>query len=207
LLKVHLEHLKKELHQRKVYFGTNPPHGSYVTINKTFLSFLEGKLKADKLYLEGLRKVDSEDSGVQSIELRALKLRARGVVSKKYKEILVCIGSLKRNYVFDSIVGGIKKGALTNLGSQISALSKLSTLESEFVSELGKFGFKHFDVETKQRGSNKKQKLTLKVKGHTTNLKDIVSEGEAKCIALAGFLAELNIDHQKAAIILDDPVT
>ena len=36
---------------------------------------------------------------------------------------------------------------------------------------------------------------------------DVLSEGEAKCVALAGLLAEIEITGNRSAIVLDDPVT
>src|SRR5690606_22425879 len=36
---------------------------------------------------------------------------------------------------------------------------------------------------------------------------EVLSEGERTCVALAGFLAELEVAQDESAIILDDPVS
>ncbi|WP_132762383.1 AAA family ATPase [Vibrio crassostreae] len=48
--------------------------------------------------------------------------------------------------------------------------------------------------------------LKLSMTGKRNNISDIASEGEQKCVALAGFMAELIVDDRKSAIVFDDPI-
>ena len=48
--------------------------------------------------------------------------------------------------------------------------------------------------------------LEIKLANNKAKIPEIASEGEQKCIALAGFMAELIVDNRKSAIVFDDPV-
>ncbi|WP_235447551.1 AAA family ATPase [Vibrio splendidus] len=72
--------------------------------------------------------------------------------------------------------------------------------------ELAKLGFKHFELTALTKGAKGNQKYSIQLPDNRASIMDIASEGEQKCISLAGFFAELNTDNRKSAIIFDDPV-
>jgi len=63
----------------------------------------------------------------------------------------------------------------------------------------------NFGIEINHIGSYGKSYRQLKFKGKCPNL--VLSEGEQKVIAIADFLAEMNISELNRGIIFDDPVT
>ena len=83
-------------------------------------------------------------------------------------------------------------------------------LKQNFKTELTKLGFKNIKIETETKGQRGKQYHYLRLDEQNANgiaLKDILSEGEHRCISLATFLSELSISEHKSAIIFDDPVS
>jgi len=83
-------------------------------------------------------------------------------------------------------------------------------LKNNFKKELKKLGFKNIKIETETKGKSGKQYHYLKLDEQNSKgiaLKDILSEGEHRCISLATFLSELSISDHKSAIIFDDPVS
>ena len=98
-------------------------------------------------------------------------------------------------------------GSLTRLNTQINNLYVTSALETNFQDELKFFGFKYYAVNTRTRGEIGNQKFRLEIanSNHST-LGEIASEGEAKCFALSGALAELKTDNRKSGVVFDDPV-
>ena len=83
-------------------------------------------------------------------------------------------------------------------------------LKQNFKSELTKLGFKNIKIETETKGQRGKQYHYLRLDEQNANgiaLKDVLSEGEHRCISLATFLSELSISEHKSAIIFDDPVS
>ncbi|WP_413534114.1 AAA family ATPase [Empedobacter brevis] len=63
----------------------------------------------------------------------------------------------------------------------------------------------HFGIEISTTGSAGKSSRQLKLKGKRPN--EVLSEGEQKVIAIADFLAEMNLSEVNKGIIFDDPVT
>lgn len=83
-------------------------------------------------------------------------------------------------------------------------------LKQNFKTELTKLGFKNIKIETETKGQRGKQYHYLRLDEQNANgiaLKDVLSEGEHRCISLATFLSELSISEHKSAIIFDDPVS
>ena len=83
-------------------------------------------------------------------------------------------------------------------------------LKQNFKTELTKLGFKNIKIETETKGQRGKQYHYLRLDEQNTNgvlLKDVLSEGEHRCISFATFLSELSISEHKSAIIFDDPVS
>lgn len=83
-------------------------------------------------------------------------------------------------------------------------------LKQNFKTELSKLGFRNIKIETETKGQRGKQYHYLRLDEQNAKgiaLKDILSEGEHRCISLATFLSELSISEHKSAIIFDDPVS
>jgi len=101
--------------------------------------------------------------------------------------------------------------SLTTISNSLSATHITQKIQDSFKDELKKLGFKNIKIETKTRGSRGKQYHFLKLDEPNSTgkiaLKDILSEGEHRCIAFATFLSELTVSDHKSAIIFDDPVS
>ena len=61
------------------------------------------------------------------------------------------------------------------------------------------------DAETRGDRGNQKFKIQLNSKA-PAKVDAVASEGEQKCLALAGIFAELKIDRRKSGVVFDDPV-
>lgn len=137
-------------------------------------------LKSKKGLFENKEKIESEIKRHKIIEL--LKLCSEFCNTRK---ISLFSNSLSEKYVTD-------------------------TLKDNFANELEKLGFGNIKIDTSTRGVSGKQfhSLTLDSSyGSNIALKDILSEGEHRCISLATFLSELSVCEHKSAIIFDDPVS
>ena len=92
------------------------------------------------------------------------------------------------------------------LSNEITSSGSIGKLQEFFDQELVKLGFNHFNVATITKGIKGTQVFSLGLSGKEVSIPDIASEGEQKCISLAGFFAELTADNRNSAIIFDDPV-
>lgn len=99
---------------------------------------------------------------------------------------------------------------ITTLSNELTTSYINQNLKQNFKEELKKLGFKNIEIEPETKGQRGKQYHYLRLdEDNATNiaLKDILSEGEHRCISLATFLSELSISEHKSAIIFDDPVS
>lgn len=99
---------------------------------------------------------------------------------------------------------------ITTFSNGLTSKYITQNLKQNFKTELSKLGFKNIQIETETKGEKGKQYHFLRLDEENANgiaLKDILSEGEHRCISLATFLSELSISEHKSAIIFDDPVS
>jgi len=125
---------------------------------------------------------------------------------KIYREIL----RLKRVKLLDSAISKCNTRSLTTLSNTLTQTHVTQFLKDAFKDELKTLGFNNVSVEAETKGSRGKQYHFLKLNAHNNanaSLKDILSEGEHRCIALATFLAELRLSDHKSAVVFDDPVS
>ncbi|MRT93656.1 AAA family ATPase [Ancylomarina sp. 16SWW S1-10-2] len=100
--------------------------------------------------------------------------------------------------------------SLTSLSNELTLKYISKNLKDSFKKELKSLGFRNIKVEAETKGKKGKQYHYLRLNeqnGNSISLKDILSEGEHRCISLATFLSELSISEHKSSIIFDDPVS
>lgn len=145
----------------------------------------------------------------QTIKLsqdRLVELEDRQRLSAHRDNIIIEMNRIKTFGCFNSALATTNLSLITRFISELAKTGSLGLINAAFAKELVALNFKSFDVETKTQGSAGQQKLTLQISRNASKIGHIASEGEQKCIALAGFMAELTIDNRKSAIIFDDPV-
>ena len=100
--------------------------------------------------------------------------------------------------------------AITTLSNALTTKYITQSLKQNFKTELNRFGFRNIKIETETKGERGKQYHFLRLDEQNSGsvaLKDVISEGEHRCISLATFFSELSISEHKSAIIFDDPVS
>jgi energy-coupling factor transporter ATP-binding protein EcfA2 len=100
--------------------------------------------------------------------------------------------------------------SITTHSNELATKYISQNLKQNFKTELTKLGFKNIKIETETKGQRGKQYHYLRLNEENASgiaLKDVLSEGEHRCISLATFLSELSISEHKSAIIFDDPVS
>lgn len=100
----------------------------------------------------------------------------------------------------------VKTRPITDLSSNAHNKLLTETLREQFLTELKELGYDSLNIKIEKKRGNKGEIETELVLVKNNNLKDILSEGEQKAVALALFLAEVNNQKNNYPIILDDPV-
>ena len=116
----------------------------------------------------------------------------------------------KKVALLSQCTGQCNTRTVTTESNLLASTYITQNLRDNFQEELKKLGFKNIKIETETKGVRGKQYHYLKLNEPNTNdiaLKDILSEGEHRCIALATFLSELSLSEHNSGIVFDDPVS
>ena len=116
----------------------------------------------------------------------------------------------KKIKLLNQCISKCKTHSVTTLSNALTTKYITQSLKDNFRIELNKLGFKNIKIETETKGEKGKQYHFLKLEEENAThiaLKDVLSEGEHRCISLATFLSELSISEHKSAAIFDDPVS
>ena len=100
--------------------------------------------------------------------------------------------------------------SLTSLSNELTSKYISQNLKDSFKEELKKLGFRNIKIEAETKGKKGKQYHYLRLNetnASNVSLKNILSEGEHRCISLATFFSELSISDHNSSIVFDDPVS
>jgi hypothetical protein len=104
----------------------------------------------------------------------------------------------------DTVTTGI-----TRKSSELADTYVTDVLRDRLTAEIETLGAEYLRVEFDSPGGRlgqKRFKISLQGAPVNTEVRHVLSEGEFRCIALAGFLAELSTEQSGSALIFDDPV-
>jgi energy-coupling factor transporter ATP-binding protein EcfA2 len=157
------------------------------------------------------KEIDVKDDASKSLAVFKLKqtildIEHRSKVTENKISIQNEILRLKQLHLFNNLNTSRKIAPVTIKVKVIAEEGSVGKLQEEFLQELRRLNFNNLSVETFTRGKDGQSTLQLKLSKNSTKITEIASEGEQKCIALAGFLAELTVDNRKSAVVFDDPV-
>src|SRR5690606_36580776 len=100
--------------------------------------------------------------------------------------------------------------SVTALSNELAQQYVSQQLKDGFKAVLTNLGFKNIKIEAESKGAKGKQYHFLRLDEHDAqhvSLKDVLSEGEHRCIALATFLSELSLPSHRSSVVFDDPVS
>ncbi len=150
---------------------------------------------------ESLEKIISDKDSTLSL------LKDKKLFLANYEHIESNVLRYKALKKYEEISNTCTPKPVTKLTTGICKAEVIQPLVSAFSNELKKFGFNRYKVEAKTRGSLGAQLMKLTIDGcNESHVSNIASEGEQRCIAIACFLAEIEADARKSAVIFDDPV-
>ncbi|UUW08312.1 AAA family ATPase [Flavobacterium plurextorum] len=183
-----------------------------VTVDSTFtfdyvkyIKFIEDKETA----MNGVLKIKNDslaNIATKETELknRIAELKDRKLLSTKVQDIKDAVANHKIVSVLNANVSSFNSSSLSRKTTQAREELVGSNFGAIFKSELSTLRKGHINIDVNLSTDRGNSKVSNRISAHT--LTDILSEGEQKAIALAEFLAELQLDNIKAPVIFDDPV-
>lgn len=149
------------------------------------------------------------DEGKDKIETELQELKARQALAKHEETVLEEIERRKKVAAYGQCIEDTRTGVITHKSTAVTKVIVTQQLKKAFLNELKNLKFKHVEVELTEVGGefgNLYHKLVLK-RAPGVELPKIVSEGEARCLSIAAFFAELSTADDPSAIFFDDPVS
>ena len=119
------------------------------------------------------------------------------------------IDRLKKVAEFDRAIDDCRTQPITLKRREAAASVLTDRLRSRFQENLLRLGFSESPVEVKLgAGEHGEHPVEMKLIARPdVGPEEILSEGERTCVALAGLLAEVETTGNRAALVLDDPVS
>lgn len=158
--------------------------------------------------MEKLEKASSPDD-VNQINLEIFELKARVSLGEKLSLIIAEIERKKRIAAYGLCIKDTNTQRITSKSGALTKEVVTKQLQQSFSEELSKLRFRHVEVELQEAGGaqgNFYHKVALK-RAPGVSVPKVVSEGEARCLSIAAFFAELSTADEESTIIFDDPVS
>ncbi|MEP0232533.1 MAG: AAA family ATPase [Paracoccaceae bacterium] len=154
-----------------------------------------------------LAEEDSDERKALRTELEELKDRQWLAGIKA--DVIAEIGRLKAIAKLQSALKDTKPNNITAKNTSLSEALITDRLRARFAKEIDHLNLAGLAIELTQAGSKhgvSRFKISL-IQSSSRNAGDVLSEGEYRCVALAGFMAELATNNSHSGIIFDDPVS
>lgn len=138
-------------------------------------------------------------------ELKGLRARKWVIENKDLLEQDMAIRERKKD--LESIANSINTRQTSTLAANISKVEIVEKMRSCFTTELQKLkaNKQPVSIETRTKAGQQIQQISLN--GTDASAENVLSEGEQKIVALAGFFALLDVLPDKSTVVLDDPIT
>jgi hypothetical protein len=150
---------------------------------------------------------ESPERKVLRAELAELKDRQWLVGVKD--DVLGEIGRAQGVDALNTALKDTKPNTITAKNTELSRALITERLRGRFAQEINHLNLAGLAIELEQAGSQSgisRFKVSL-IHKKSENAGSILSEGEFRCVALAGFLAELATNDSESGIVFDDPVS
>ncbi len=161
---------------------------------------------------ETARAVELEKAAVNTerakLKSEHLELHDRALLKDLLPTIKKEIERLKEAEALEKCIAATNTKAITDLGSGLAEQVLTPQLRDRFAQELITLAGSRVRAELTYAGGRTgiPQYQVRLIAKPSANIADVLSEGEATCVALAGFLTELATAEHRSSLIFDDPV-
>lgn len=152
---------------------------------------------------------DEESEERKKLRAELAELKDRQWLSGIKSDVVAEIARLKSIAKLETALKDTRQNAITSKNTALSEALITERLRARFAQEIDHLNLAGLAIELTQAGSQNgvsRFKVSL-IQNTSRNAGDILSEGEYRCIALAGFMAELATNDSGSGIIFDDPVS
>jgi len=172
---------------------------------KNMIEIVEQDLEQEAKQIEKNAKPEE----INNLRKQRDELQAREILSQRKNKILEYKKNLRLQKKYNECIKETDTAQITRRGREIISNALTPDLQKSLKGELVTLGADYLPLNLKPHGEYGTTLHQIELNGCinlSAHLTDILSEGEQKIVAIAGFLAELNVCGHKNPIVLDDPV-
>ena len=155
-----------------------------------------------------LREVNQPEA-ISNLRRELNELEARRLLADYLSNVLDEIERKKKMAAYQLCIDETRTNAITRKSSDVTKRAVTEQLTRSFSEELNELRFRHVEVQMVDAGGSRGalyHKLQLR-RAPGVEVSKVVSEGEARCLSIASFFAELTTAADRSAILFDDPVS
>ena len=161
------------------------------------------------------KRAKTEESANDPITRQKLQNECNELVAKEWlptvkADVEKQIERYKQIDVLNESLNETKTNSITSKSSSLTKQLVTDVYCQRFTDEIKELGVRIVDVRLEETAGTKGEKrfgICLVGANGGTVIHEILSEGEQRCVALAGFLAELSQASHQSALVFDDPVS
>ena len=166
-------------------------------------------------YIENLRdrirvlREENQQEEVLKLRTELNELEARLILREHLHDVLNEIERKKKLAAYIVCIDETRTNAITRKSSDVTKRAVTEQLTKSFADELIHLKFDHVEVQMMEAGGSRGvlyHKLQFR-RAPSVEVSKVVSEGEARCLSIASFFAELSTADDRSAILFDDPVS
>jgi energy-coupling factor transporter ATP-binding protein EcfA2 len=148
----------------------------------------------------------------KKLSANVAQLKSRKALSTRKLDINTFVAKVRRNADLRRAAATLRTQEITRHGTKLIRKNLTPDLITAFKTELSALGATRVSISVKPSGAaGEKTAHEMSLEGANAfggiRMSQVLSEGEARVIAIAGFLAELKLAPHANAIVLDDPVS
>lgn len=149
------------------------------------------------------------DTARTKLKGECAELHDRELLGTLLTKVRAEIDRLQRLHLLEKCIAAANTKPITDLGNSLAAQVLTPQLRDRFAEELIGLAGSRVRAELTFAGGKvgTPQYQVRLIARPSADVADVLSEGESKCVALAGFLTELATAEHRSAIIFDDPVS
>lgn len=184
--------------------------GDLVNISSTVNTAISALKEKNVIFTRQIEQYekDAESIDREALILQAINLKARKWSTEQFEYIKLEKTRQEEYGKFNAWISAINTRGITNKATEIGDIVISQGFVERFNQELQKLGASKIRVEFIKQVSKGTTKHALKIANTTHDSpKNILSEGEARIISLAAFLADVTGGNDSNPFIFDDPIS
>lgn len=147
----------------------------------------------------------------KKLQIEVALLKSRKALSARKADVENYLTKAKHNAAIRKATAELRTTEITRQGTNLIRKNLTPELLKSFQMELTALGATRVPISVRPTGTTGETQHELHLDGARaparTRISQILSEGETRVTAIAGFLAELQLSEQTNPIVLDDPVS